>query len=58
MTGLRRWRTLCGISLALVITAGAVAASAATAGAAAAASGPACTFDGEQFSDRHGRYRR
>jgi hypothetical protein len=49
MTGLRRWRTLCGISLALVICAGSVAASVATAGAAAAATSPSCTFNGGTF---------
>ncbi len=50
MTGLRRWRTLCGITLVLVISMGSVAASVATAGAAAAAtSTPSCTFNGGTF---------
>ncbi len=49
MTGLRRFRTLSLVSLALLISVGAVGASAATAGAAAATTGPACTFNGSTF---------
>ena len=49
MTGLRNWRTLSLVSLALLISIGAVGASAATAGAAAASSGPFCTFNGSSF---------
>ncbi len=49
MTGLRKWRTLCAVSVAFVISMGGIAASAATAGAAAASSGPACTFNGSRF---------
>ena len=56
MTGLRRWRTVSLVSLALLISIGAAGASAATAGPAAASSGPSCTFNGSSFPIVTGRH--